>query len=163
MAEITLHTRYHFKPENSQNYATLYFENTLDDVVIPDKDQNKNYPGKTLKELLVNLTTKLDRCALAPKLVYSYTVEHNRVYPKGTLIAEMDTGLIRMADGRTPYDQLGSKVAIESPDTNIENDTTQALILDGQNTIIQFGTPEVLLTDTDPSDSTKTAAFIVNA
>lgn len=156
--EIVLHSVFHYKPENGDSYVKIYFESLPSDVIIP-KDMQEQYLGaKNLAEFALNMVNQLNNKATAPVLTYSYVVDPDKIYPKGTLIAELDTGVFKMGDGVRSYKNLGNGgTSID----DITMDNNRVAFEDGETSMMMnLNTVLGWDDDKDPTDG-RTAFFHV--
>ena len=159
-----LHTTYNFKPKNANGYVKIYFECSPGDVVIDDSDKGKLLNADTVLQLLTQLVTlvngKEDRVIMA----WSYSIDKNIVFPRGQIIYEQDTGVIRIADGINTYDNLGhAKGAITSEDIALDESIDPVFVFskDGTDTSVDLGTVEAKTESETPAEEAK-SVFITN-
>lgn len=159
-----LHTTYNFKPKNANGYVKIYFECSPGDVVIDDSDKGKLLNADTVLQLLTQLVTlvngKEDRVIMA----WSYSIDKSIVFPRGQIIYEQDTGVIRIADGINTYDNLGhAKGAITSEDITLDESIDPVFVFskDGTDTSVDLGTVEAKTESETPAEDAK-SVFITN-
>ena len=167
--DITLHVRYRYKPDNSENYTIIYPENSISDVKVLKNDKLAGYEdASSLKDILSLVAQRLANTAPKPELIYNYTKNPNIVYPKGTIISVMDTGEMYMADGKHKFGDLPGYIPFNptedvSVDIVLEEDNGQ-FVDDASSTEYALGEPSVLkATDDTPSgDDAPDALFILD-
>ena len=159
-----LHTTYNFKPKNANGYVKIYFECGPQDVVVEDSDKGQLLNADNLLQLLTQLValvnSKEDRVVMA----WSYSINKSAIFPRGQIIYEQDTGVIRIADGINTYDNLGhAKGAITSEDIALDESIDPVFVFskDGTDTSVDLGTVEAKTESETPAEDAK-SVFITN-
>lgn len=159
-----LHTTYNFKPKNANGYVKIYFECGPQDVVIEDSDKGKLLNADTILQLLTQLVTLVNSKENRVMMGWSYSIDKNTIYPKGQIIYEQDTGVIRIADGINKYDDLGhAKGAISSEEIELDESIAPIFVFnqDGSETTVDLGTTEAKTESETPAEDAK-SVFITN-
>lgn len=161
--ELTLHTAYRYKDDMLNKYLKLYFENDISDVMIPEKYKNTFLYAETLEDLLDKIVPIVKNAAPKPELTYSYLVNWNTIYPKGTFIVELDTQSMKVGDGKHSYGELlPISGSANKPSTgsglNAIGDNL-AFAIDDTTDLITLGTVYATIENT-PGDSTSNGQAI---
>ena len=131
--ETILHTRLRFKPEGSDQYVVALVETSATDVLV-DTPFSDIYNGKgTLKDLLAAIEEHMVRPAIV-KTSLEFT-NSNPILGKGQLGIEYDTGIIKVGDGVSVYNNL--KFALKTESSKIENlDFNGFNVVDENNEVV---------------------------
>ena len=106
--EVTLRTKYRYKPENGDKYLTLYFESGSNDVIIDTDIAGVSSEGKTnLTDVLVAINSMVQQRALLTIYDTSKSLTRkNPVLAQGQFGVESDTMRLKIGDGNSTWTQL---------------------------------------------------------
>ena len=159
-----LHTTYNFKPKNANGYVKIYFECSPQDIIIEDSDKDKLLNSDNLLQLLTQLVTLANNAQNKVLMTWSYSIDKSEVFPRGQIIYEQDTGVIRIGDGINTYDNLGHvKDAITSDEIALDESISPVFVFsqDGSETTVDLGTTEAKTESETPSEDAK-SVFITD-
>ena len=159
-----LHTTYNFKPKNAFGYVKIYFECSPQDVVIEDSDKSNLLNADNMLQLLTQLVTLINSKQDNIVMAWSYSIDKSAIFPRGQIIYEQDTGVIRIADGINTYDNLGhTKGVISSEEIVLDESISPIFVFsqDGTETTVDLGTTEAKKESETPSEDAK-SVFITD-
>lgn len=157
--EIVIHTRFRYKPENSDEYVTVYLESSAKDILV-ETPIGDFYDGKgTLEDVLKAFEANTSR---APLIMSAETFRlENPVLGKGQIGIAQGTNVIKMGDGITPWRSLKYRLSGGSgSDGEIVDGTTNAVIVDDDGNEIRV-TVEEMVVSTDNNLSNGDMYFVV--
>ena len=159
-----LHTTYNFKPKNANGYVKIYFECSPQDIIIEDSDKDKLLNSDNLLQLLTQLVTLANNAQNKVLMTWSYSIDKSEVFPRGQIIYEQDTGVIRIGDGNSTYENLGhAKPAITAEEVELDESIEPIFVFnqDGSETTVNLGTTEAKNESETPAEDA-TSVFITN-
>lgn len=127
-----VHSRFKFKPEGSDKYVTVLLESTAKDVLV-ETPVGDFYDGNgTLEDLLVAIENNVAR---RPVIMSKKDfVTQNYVLHEGQLGIERDTGLMKIGDGHTGWNDLDLSFNGETVKVQFSmSDTTDIYDKNGNN------------------------------
>ena len=174
-----LHTTYNFKPKNANGYVKIYFESGPQDVVVEDSDKGQLLNADNLLQLLTHLValvnSKEDRVVMA----WSYSIDKSAIFPRGQIIYEQDTGILRIADGIKTYENLipvngssttitpepgggtGGTTTVDDMSLDESIDPIFVYTKDDAETTVHLGTVEAKTASETPAEDAK-SVFTIN-
>ena len=109
MAENTIiHSRYKYRPDNSDKYVTVHFETSADIVQTPDLSEFGITKGTSVTDVIKYLINDLIKTrALVPVCnTHNWFVLNNPILGNGQMGYETDTCRIKMGNGVNPYNMI---------------------------------------------------------
>jgi hypothetical protein len=169
--EVTLRTKYRYKPENGDKYLTLYFESGSNDVIIDTDIAGVSSEGKTnLTDVLVAINNMIQQRALRTIYDTSKSLKRkNLVLAQGQFGVESDTMRVKIGDGihgwlHLPYvigqpdslditdivvdetSEITGKIGDQDVTLNLDNLQASTEIPEGARAFVQ-----IIRVDEDPS------------
>lgn len=117
--EVVLHTRFRFKPEGSDKYITAFFESSATDVLVKTPFMDIYDGNGTLKDLLDAIEQNMTKSTLM--LTATEFQAQNPILQKGQFGFEIDTGILKLGDGMTNYNNLKFTFTTKPVDLNTLN------------------------------------------
>ena len=155
--EIVIHTKFRYKPENSDEYVTVYLESSAKDILV-ESPIGDFYDGNgTLEDVLKAFEENTSR---APLIMSAETFRlENPVLGKGQIGIAQGTNVIKIGDGTTAWRSL--KYKLSGSDSEVLDGTTNAVIVDKDGNEFTV-TVEEMVVSTDSSPLSGNMYFVPN-
>ena len=140
--EVTLRTKYRYKPENGDKYLTLYFENGSNDVIIDTDISGVSSEGQTtLTDAILAINTLIQQRALQTVYDSSKSLKRKNVLlAQGQFGIESDTLQMKVGDGLRKWRNLPYLIK-----SGVEPDIKEIIIDSSSEVTANIGGTDVTL------------------
>jgi hypothetical protein len=142
--EVTLRTKYRYKPENGDKYLTLYFENGSNDVIIDTDISGVSSEGQTtLTDAILAINTLIQQRALQTVYDSSKSLKRKNItLAQGQFGIESDTLQMKVGDGLRKWRNLPYLVKNrEEPDIKeiiVDSSSSVTATIDGTEVTLEL-------------------------